>query len=435
MKLTLGRRALLRGAGAAIALPALESLLPSKAASQMDDPKRMVVLFFPNGSDNHREWNPTGTGTGYTLGDCHASLAPYKSELTMLRNVNNTYVTGAPAHSRATAAFLTATRITDQYVARVGKSIDQVVADQVGAMTPISSLQLGPTPYASGSEPQDTGWSPTYNLHISWASASVFNPVTEDVRAVFDRLFTGPDPDQVLAERRRRYRRSILDYALDETTRLSARVGSADRLKLDEYLTALRAVELRIDTATAPPSSACESATTPPGSVAFPEHTRLMLDLIVLALRCDMTRVVTYQMDYGFGNKDFAFLVGGTRQLHHNITHTGTTEAPLKHRMITGWYCEQLAYFLGQMTSVAESTGTLLDNSLVLFGSGLGSGRSHSGNDMTLILAGRAQGALSPGRLVDAGGAPHDRLLLSMLQTMDVPATSFGAATTPLSGL
>jgi hypothetical protein len=430
----MNRRTFLRGAGAAIALPALESLTP-KAEAQAPDPRRMVVLFFPNGTDNHNEWNTSGSGAGYTLGSAHASLAPYRSHFSILRNVDNQYVTGSPAHSRATAAFLSATAITDQFVARVGQSIDQVIAASIGGATPIPSLQLGPTPYAVGSEPQDTGWSPTYNMNISWSSPSVFNPAMENPRAVFDRLFMGPAPDTVAAERRRRYRQSILDHVLGETQRLQARISTFDREKLEEYLTALRALELRLEMAGGPPPPMCGGTAPAASGIPFPEHTRLMLDLVVMALRCDVTRVVTYQMDYGFGNKDFSFILGGTRQLHHNITHSGGSDPPLWHRRITTWYCEQLAYFLGQMTGVTESSGTLLDNSMVLFGSGLGSGRGHTGNDMALILAGRAGGMLNPGRLIDAGGVAHERLLLAMAQTMGVSVSSFGSASTPLAGL
>jgi hypothetical protein len=181
---------------------------------------------------------------------------------------------------------------------------------------------------------------------------------------------------------------------------------------------------------------ACGVNGTPEANPAdFPAHTRQMMDLLVLALQCDMTRVVTYMMDFGFGNKDFSFLVGGRRQLHHNITHSGPASGALeKHRQITGWYCDQYAYLLGQMAGIDEGNGsTLLDNSMVLFGSGLGSGRGHDRHNMPLILGGGGAGALRPGGRYDGGNESHCRLLLSLIQKMGVDVNRFGDANAPLA--
>jgi hypothetical protein len=433
----MNRRRFLGGIGAALALPLLESLSPATARAQSSPNKRLVIVFFPNGTDSHNEWRLGGSGTSYTFGTAHQSLAPYRDQLTLIRRINNTHVTGSPAHSRGSASFLTGVNITQQNVARAGPSIDQVIAAQIGGATALRSLQLGPTPYPAGAEPSDTGWSPTYNLAISWSSPSVFNLAIEDPQIAHDRLFGVVDPNAAAAAKRARYRQSILDSARNEAATLRRQVSRGDRSKLDQLETAIREVEQRLG-ATMTPTPSCGGSAPGNGTRSFAEHTSLMIDLLVLALACDRTRVVTYQMDYAFGNKDFAFLVGGTRQLHHNITHTGSSADPnatQKHQAITTWYVERFAELVGKLEAVGEGAGTLLDASLVLLGSELGDGRGHNGADLPLILAGGGAGTLAPGRLIDAGGVPHEQLLLALAHKMDVPLADFAGVTTPLAGL
>jgi len=440
------RRRFLRGAGAAIALPMLPSLSPGRALAQLpeaDGPRRFVTLFFPNGTDQHNEWNISGPAgsRAYQLGTCHASLAPMRDKFSMLNNINNEQVGGPPpGHGRATAAFLTGQAISDRDLARVGISIDQVIAGSLLGTTPLGSLELGPNPY--GSVPVDSGWSTAYNANLSWSSDSVFNTPANDPAAVFDALFGEVLAGPQAANARRRRRRSILDYVRGEASSIQGRINPRDRHKLDEYLTAIREVELLIEGPVAA-DLACDPGSRPAGSalphtdpMAFPQHTRIMMDLLVLALQCDMTRVITYMLDLGFGRKNFSFLVG-THSAHHDITHTNTSEAHLIHQQITTWYCDQLAYLLQRMDSIDEGSGTLLDNSMVLFGSGLGDGRTHQGQSMPLILAGGGAGTLDPGRIIYPGGSDksHTRLLLTLAQKMGVDIDTFAGATQPLDRL
>jgi hypothetical protein len=270
---------------------------------------------------------------------------------------------------------------------------------------------------------------------MSWSSDAVYNAPAQDPRAVFDRLFGPALQDETAAVERRRRRRSILDYVRGEAQQLQGKINPADRRKLDQYLTAIREVEQRLEQPRGD-GNACGLDGAPEADPAdFPAHTRQMLDLLVLALQCDMTRVITYMMDFGFGNKDFAFLVGGYRQLHHNITHSGPESGALeKHQQITAWYCDQFAYLVQQMAAIDEGNGTLLDNSMVLFGSGIGNGRGHNHQNLPLIVAGRGAGTLEPGGRLDGGNQSHAQLLLAMIHKMGVPADRFADADRPLAG-
>jgi len=423
---------MLRAMGAAIALPALGSMLPRAVrAAPPQGTKRFVALFFPNGSTLREDWKIGGSGTNYTLGTAHASLEPFRAKLSPFVNLNGTS-SGSPAHSRGTAEFLTASMISNKSTPEVSISIDQVIADTLDPQTKARSLHLGPTPYPSG-PPEDTGWASGYNTFISWSSKTAPNPPFESAQVAFDQLFIPSGTDPAIAERRLRLRESILDHTIDQVTAIDSRLGAADKRKLDEYLTAVREVESNLQLGQAPAD--CGGAVAPDDGLVFADHTRAMLDVLVLALRCDATRIVTYSMDYGFGNKDFTFLGMGSYR-HHNLSHGGTApERIAAHKAIVEWYMQQFAYLLGQMDAIDEGGDTLLDNSVVYLGSDLGDPWSHSHQDLSAMLAGGGAGALNPGRRIDAGGASYASVLLAMAHAMDAKVPSFGGASTPFTGL
>lgn len=427
------RRTFLRAAGVALALPALASLVPRGARAGGSAPlKRFVALFFPNGTTMRQDWQLGGSGLDYTMGTAHAALEPWKPWVSMFKNLNGDYG-GAPDHSRGTASFLTGAPISDQATPRVDVSIDQAIAEALDPDTLLRSLHLGPTPYPAG-PPSDTGWPSGYNTYISWSSPSAPNAPLESAQVAFDQVFVPGGSDPGLADARRRRRQSIIDHTLDQVDAIEPRLGSEDARKLDEYLTSIREVESQLQNMPADPS--CGSDAQAPGEgLSFPDHTKAMLDVIALALRCDATRIVTYSMDYGFGNKDFTFLGVGNGK-HHNLSHSGSTpEILANHRGIVAWYMEQLAYFLGKLAEVDEGGVSLLDQSLVYMGSDVGDGWSHSHADLPVILAGGGGGSLAPGRLVDAAGASYDSVLLALAHAMDVPLAGFSGASTPFAGL
>jgi hypothetical protein len=427
------RRLFLRATGVAVALPVLESLVPRGARAGGAGPtKRFVALFFPNGSTMRMDWALGGSGTNYTMGTAHASLEAWKPKLSMFKNLNGDYG-GAPDHSRGTASFLTGAPISDMVTPQVDISIDQVIADTLDPDTAIRSLHLGPTPYANG-PPSDTGWPSGYNTYISWSSPTAPNAPLESAQVAFDQVYVPSGTDPAIAEKRLRLRQSILDHTIDQIDTITPRLGTDDAQKLDEYLTAVRDVESSLQNM--PPDPGCAGDAMAPGDgLAFPDHTKAMLDIIVLALRCDATRIVTYSMDYGFGNKDFTFLGLGSHK-HHNLSHSGTQPDIINaHLGIVRWYMDQFAYFLGEMDAVDEGGTTLLDNSLVYMGSDTADGWAHAHNDLTALLAGGAGGAVNPGKLIDAAGASYDSVLLAMAHAMDANVASFSGASTPFGGL
>lgn len=428
----ISRRMVLRATGVAIGLPLLSSLVP-RARAGAEATKRFVSLFFPNGSTLRQDWQLTGSGTDYTMGTAHAMLEPLRAKLSMFKNLDGDYG-GAPDHSRGTASFLTGAPISNMVDPQVDISIDQVIADTLRPPTAIRSMHLGPTPYPAG-PPSDTGWPSGYNTYISWSSPTTPNAPLESAQVAFDQVYVPPDTDPAIAAKRLRMRQSVLDHTLDQIDSITPRLGAEDTQRLDEYLTALREVEmgLQVD----PPPASCGDGALPPGEdLSFADHTKAMLDVIVLALRCDATRIITYSMDYGFGNKDFTFLGNGNCK-HHNLSHSGSEQNILTmHQGIVRWYMDQIAYFLGAMDAVVGDSGTtLLDDSVVFIGSDVGDGWAHAHNDLTAMIAGGGGGALDPGRLIDASGASYDSVLLALAHAMGAEVASFSGATTPFGGL
>jgi hypothetical protein len=428
----LSRRTMLRASGVAIALPFLPSLVgPHARAGVEPAPKRFVSLFFPNGSTMRQDWQLVGSGSDYTMGTAHASLVPLQSKLSMFKNLDGDYG-GAPDHSRGTASFLTGAPLDNMSSPEVDISIDQVIADELQPPTAIRSLHLGPTPYPNG-PPSDTGWPSGYNTYISWSSPTAPNAPLESAQVAFDQIFVPGDADPAVAEKRLRMRQSVLDHTIEQIASITPRLGADDTQKLDEYLTAVRAVESGLQAN--PPTSGCYDDATRPGELAFGEHTQAMLDVIVLALRCDATRVVTYSMDYGFGNKNFGFLGLGNFN-HHTLSHSGTApETILAHQAIVAWYMDRVAGLLSAMDAVDEGGTTLLDNSVVFVGSDVGDPWPHDHSDLTALVAGGGGGALNPGRLIDASSASYDSVLLALAYAMDAPVGSFSGASTPFDGL
>ncbi|HEX2879608.1 MAG TPA: DUF1552 domain-containing protein [Polyangiaceae bacterium] len=432
----MSRRQALCAAGVAVGLPWLESLLPRSSRAQTAAPvKRFAALFFPNGSTMREDWQLGGSGSNYTMGTAHTPLLPLQSSLSMFQNLNGT-VGGAPDHSRGTAEFLTGTNISNMTTPEVSISIDQAIADALDPNTAIRSLHLGPTPYPAG-PPSDTGWPSGYNVYVSWSSPTTPNAPLESAQVAFDQVFvpSGDPTADALAQKRLRLRQSILDHVDDQILAITPRLGADDAAKLDEYLTSVRDVESRLQVAPATPMSGCGGATGPGDNLNHPDHTKAMLDVLVLALRCDATRVATYSMDYGFGNKDFNFLGLGSFR-HHNLSHSGTTPGIINsHKAIVTWYMEQIAYFLGAMQAVDDGGVSLLDNSVLFIGSDVGDGWSHSHAGLPVMVAGGGAGALNPGRLIDGTGVTYTSVLLALAQAMDANLPSFAGETTPFAGL
>lgn len=438
----ISRRTFLRGAGAALALPALEVMAPSIARAQQmgaPPPRRILAYYVPNGI-HMRAWTPAQTGAAWELSPMLTSLAPVKDDLLILSGVSNLPARpdGPGDHASGTGAFLTAAHPfkTEGTNIRNGISMDQVAANELGAHTLFPSLQLGAE--GGGSTGNcDSGYSCAYARNISWSGPST--PLAKEVnpQAVFDRLFSGVDPQATAEQRRKRklYKLSILDFVREDATQLQQKLGRTDRAKLDEYLTGVRELETRIRAAEDAP--VCEPGTRPEGSSDVRTRVKNMSDLMVLAFQCDLTRVISFMLGNAGSNRVYEFL--GIGEGHHQISHHQDNPANFAMLQTIGtWEVEQLSYLLQELKRRQDPDGTpLLDNTVVFFSSEIEDGNSHSHRNMPILLAGKAGGALRPGRHIR-----YEReqkvgdLFISLLQASGVQVSSFGDdGTAPLPDL
>lgn len=456
----LSRRAVLRGVGGAIALPWLEAMTRDRltlaggrafagTAAAAEKPLRFAFVFIPNGVDP-AAWMPSQVGDAYVMPPSLEPLAAVRSRFSVvggLAHRNAQALGDGPGdHARSAACFLTGVHPVKTAGSDIqgGVSIDQVLARRFGDRTALPSIELGCEP-ALQSGNCDSGYSCAYSANISWQAPS--RPMLKEIspRAVFERLFsvggssTAGDTAEQRA-RRLRSRRSILDFAGGDAARLGARLGVGDRRRVDEYLDGVRALERRVESierdADDPRSAALN---TPPGAPDdYREHVRLMNDLLVLAFRTDRTRVATFMLANEGSNRPFPFL--GVPEGHHHLSHHGGDESMVeKIRRINRFQAELFADLLSKLDTSPEGDETLLDRSMVVFGSAIADGNRHNHDDLPVIVAGRAGGALSPGRSMRAAaGTPMCNLFVTMLRAAgahDAAHAGFGDSTGELTGM
>jgi len=423
----LTRRTFLMGSGAAMALPFLEAMWPARAQAAPAAARRFVGWYVPNGI-HMPDWTPAATGAGYALTPILAPLANVRSEVLVLTGLaaraGNDSFPGD--HARGTGCFLTAKRVrrTNGSDIEAALSLDQRIAQAVGAATSLPSLQLGAEGGGSTGD-CDSGYSCAYARNISWAGPQTPLAKETNPASAFDRLFQGPDALLSEAERARRraQRLSILDAVGEDATRLRLELGTTDRRKLDEYLAGVRALELRVENLN---SSQCQVAA--PGDPAdFPASVRAMADLIVLAFQCDATRIVTFMQANAGSNQTSPHL--GVFDGHHQISHhQGNTANHALLRTIDTWEVGELAYLLEALAAIDEpGGGSLLDSSLVFFSSEIEDGDSHRHTNMPILLAGRGGGTVAPGEHIRfTGGPPVANLFLTILRSFGIQDATFG---------
>jgi len=440
MRQAISRRTVLRGLGTTLALPLLEAMVPTaRAADIAQRPKRLQVFYTPNGM-TMAEYRPTTTGTGFDLPPTLAPLAPHRDSILVVSGLGHPQAAAMgdrPAgHGRSCPAFLTGAhaRQTEGPDIRCGVSMDQVFAAHLGDATQIPSLELG-IDQASLLGSCDINYSCAYTNGISWLTPTVPLPVSANPRDVFERLFgdgEALDEKSRLAQLRRQT--SILDFVREDALRLSGALGMEDRHKLDEYLDATRAIEKRIQRAQASPASTHTASLQQPAGIPddFGEHVRLMIDLQVLAMQADITRVGTFMIGREISNRTYPEI--GVPDSHHMLSHHGgNAEKMAKLALINRYHMEFFAYALQRMKDTRDGEGSLLDSTLVIRGSAFGDSNDHDFMDLPVIVAG---GLIKGGRHVTAeGGTTMSNLMLSGLNLLGVPATAFGDSTGPWLGL
>lgn len=441
------RRRFLRGIGATLALPALESLAPSTAlaaaagklaATASGAPLRMACVYFPNGAIADK-WDPVGEGRDYELNTTTKPLAPHKDHFQMFSNFEHHWGwsngDGGGDHARANSTFLTGAHAykTSGSDIRLGVSVDQMAAQQIGDLTRFASLELSCDGVRKAGS-CDSGYSCAYQYNISWRSATTPMTPESNPRLVFERLF-GEGKDA--AERRRNFearharQKSVLDFIRADASKLSKQLGQNDRQKLDEYLTGVREIEQRIEKAERfgdlPDPGV---ATLPDTPDDYGEHIRLMYDLLALAFQTDSTRVATFLLGHDGSNRSFNEI--GVPEGHHSLSHHRRDRSKMdKIAKIDRFYAEQFAYFLDKLRKMVDVDGkSVLHNAMIVYGSGHKDADRHQHDELPIILAGHGGGALTPGRHVRLNeSTPMTNLYLTMLEKMGVKADRVGDST------
>jgi hypothetical protein len=441
------RRTFLRGVGAAMALPMLDAMVPSlgsvvsaATATPANLPKRMAFIYVPNGVTK-AEWTPDGDA--FEFKRILEPLNKHKQDISVLTGFGQkqglALGDGAGDHARASASFLTGShpRKTSGSDIRAGISVDQLAANKIGDQTVLPSLELscdaGPRLGAC-----DSGYSCAYQFNLSWRSETM--PVNPEVdpKQVFERLFgdvSGGRDSQQARTRRAMFQKSILDFVNEDARKLSSRLGKNDRRKLDEYFSAIREIEKRVELAhkTAP---RLPDGTRPPEMFdSFEEHIKLMFDMLTLAFQTDSTRVSTFIIGHEGSNRPYPFI--GVNDGHHDISHHFGNPANIeKLTQINTFHAKQFAYFLDKLKSVKEGDGTLLDNCMIVYGSGLGDGNAHNHDQLPILLAGRGGGTVTPGRHIKTDGpTPLNNLFCSMLDRVGAKVDRFGDSTGTFEGI
>ncbi|WP_169974180.1 DUF1552 domain-containing protein [Tautonia rosea] len=443
---SLARRTALKGLGTAMALPWLEAMAPAAGLAPRPGgkvaPTRMAFLYVPNGA-HMQEWTPEQLGTDFTLPRILEPLNPYKQDLLVVsglaQDMARAHGNGGGDHARSMACFLTGVHPvkTNGADIRAGVSVDQVAAAAMGYHTRLPSLELGIDPSAQSGN-CDSGYSCAYSSNISWRTPTQPVPKEINPRLVFERLFGNDDAEQ-LSERRRRYNKSVLDLVADDAKQLHNRLGVNDRRKVDEYLGSVREIERRLVAAEQKRIEEVER----PDDIVKPEgvpkdnqdHIRLILDMLVLAFQTDSTRIATMVFANEGSNKSYNWI--NVPDGHHYLSHhQGDAEKQDKIARINLFHVEQLAYFLGRLKAIPEGDGTLLDHSMILYGSGIGDGNRHNHNELPLVLAGGGCGTITTGRHIRYDeNTPLNNLYLSMLDRMDTPIDELGDSTGRLDQL
>lgn len=443
----ISRRTMLRGAGVAISLPCLDAMsaAPLVTSAAGANPVRLCYLYFPNGVAEGG-WEPASVGNRGELLKLNRFMQPleeFKSDILIPRKV---WTPRGNGHGAGTATWLTGHGYNGRKIDAGGASADQIAARAVGNRSLLPSLELSTRGegFFSNSLVRNT---------LSWSSRSTPVPRETEPRVIFDRMFrvgSGSWSD-----------RSVLDAILEDARSLRAKISVDDQRKLDEYLESVRAVERRVQFANRQTRRAAEnpgltaSLLRPPAGIPadYGEYMRLMLDMIVLAFWADATRVSTFMLDHGQSNRYFNF-IEGVQGTWHALSHwkdasgnseddDGITswnspgEKRLQYNLVTQWHHEQVAYFLRRLKAITESDGSsLLDHSLVLYGSSLSDGHEHSAKNLPLIVAGRGGGTVKPGRQIRfRRDTSMSDLHLSMLKAVDERIEAFGESRSPMTEL
>lgn len=437
-KMHMPRRTFLQGLGATVALPLLDAMVPAATAQAKTaavPPRRFGVTYVPNGFVMSK-WTPSAVGTDFELPPILAPLSERRDRVLVISNLTHQPAVSLPGegsgdHVRAAASFLTGVhpKRTEGPDIRAGVSLDQIVARELGRDTPLDSLELclEANDLAGSCE---AGYSCAYANTLAWRTETTPLPMENDPRAVFERLFGDTDSTTPEARQSRiRRQKSLLDGLLQDVAKLHGRLGADDRVKLTQYLEAIRDTERRIQKIEGQSTRELPPTERPVGTpTSYADHARLMFDLQVLAFQGDVTRVTTFMMARETSQRPYPEI--GIADGHHGLSHHGGAADKIEQvTKINVFHMTQFAYFLERLAATPDGDGSLLDHTLLLYGCGLSDSNQHLHNDLPILVAG-GRGRLAGGRHVRlSADTPLTNLQLTLLDALGVPLERFGDST------
>jgi len=425
-KKAISRRTLLRGIGTTLALPLLDGMVPALTAlakTGATPPTRFGAFYVPMGMIMEN-WTPKTTGAGFDLTPIMQPLAPFKNQLTVVSGLNNAGV----GHPGAASAFLTDVRAKGGANILAGVSMDQFIAQKIGQDNKMPSLELGLESLAMVGDCENANCG--YLTTLAYSTPTTPLPAETNPREVFERLFGDPEsttPEKRLA--RIKSNRSLLDSVTVDVADLQRRLGNSDRGKVNEYLEAVREVERRIVKAEKENNDLPPTMEAPQGAPAiYGDHAKLMFDLQALAFQSDSTRVITMMMERETSSRRFPEI--GLNEPHHSTTHNPDVAARLENiTMINAYQVSLFAYFLERMAKTPDGDGSLLDHSVLLYGSGLSDGNIHLPENIPVIVAGKGSGTLKGGQHLMHKGMPLANLHVSLMEKFGVHVDKLGNST------
>jgi hypothetical protein len=433
----LSRRTFLKSGGVTLALPLLESMVPAGtalAATAAAPKTRLGCIYIPHGATMDK-WTPKGEGTAFELSETLQPLAPFRDRINVISDLAHAPVApwsgedtgGAENHVRAAAVFLSGAHPVKKNEAHVGITIDQVAAQHVGQDTPLPSIEMSMEPLNLTCG--DAGFTCAYRNTLSWASAGLPLPMENNPQIVFERLFGDGSTDAQRQERRQQSR-SLLDSILREVPSLQKDLPAGDKRRLNDYLEEVREIERRVRQVDAQLSRDLNLPDAPVGiPPAFEDHLKLMFDLQVLAYKSEITRISTLML--ARENSNAVYPGAGVREGFHNASHHSNERKNMdQFAVINQYHVKMLAYFLERLRATPDGDGTLLDHSMILYGSSLSDGNQHNFDPLPIVLAGGASGRLPGGRHVrHAPHTPMSNLLLTMLDKLGARVDAIGDST------
>jgi hypothetical protein len=428
----LSRRTLLQGAGAALALPLLESMVPAMAATPTPR-TRFAAIYFPHGA-TMSQWTPKTEGRDFAFSEILKPLEPYRAQLNVISNLCHPLANGPGGatgnHNRSSATFLSGAHAASGAQPKLGITVDQIAVQHIGQDTPLPSLELM---IEDSSMSCGSGLSCAYRNTLAWQSELSPLPMQNNPQVLFEQLF-GDGATDAQRQARREQAISLLDSVTDQINGLNRRLPAVDRARLDRFVTDVREVERRI----------AQSGERVAGHVNLPgkpngipedveQHIKLMYDLLTLAWQTEITRISTFMIAKELSNA--VYPKSNIRESFHILSHHSNNEDnKARFAVLNRYHATLLAYFLEKLQQLPDGDGTLLDNSLILYGSGMSDGNSHNHDPLPVILAGRAGGRLEGNRhLVQAEHTPMSNLLVSVLAKLGCPEGQFGDSTSALT--